>query len=206
MPKARLASARERKDTRSCGCTATFDSVRTRHPFKTHVSAELRRSFTDSECLLYIHLSPERSFVAAGVWQASRDLLQAWRDAMIRDPERFEKMRRALERAKLPFSEEYSLSSMPRGLQSYAAQPIGRWLKLTSFVVSRQLANEECATGAPCRHGGKLCRRRQTATSVCLERGGYRRSFRAKTPERHSIPLSIKCCAVKAGCSEAGDW
>ena len=62
-------------------------------PFKTHVGAELRRSFTDSECLLYMHLSPTECFIAAGVWQTGKGLLQAWRNEMSRDPGRFEKMR-----------------------------------------------------------------------------------------------------------------
>src|SRR5947209_19849702 len=55
-------------------------------PFKTHVAAELRRSFSGSQTMLYLHLAPERSFVAAGVWQPDRPRLQAWRAAMMKKP------------------------------------------------------------------------------------------------------------------------
>jgi uncharacterized protein (TIGR02453 family) len=113
-------------------------------PFKTHVAAELRRSFTDSECLLYLHVSPQMCFLGAGVWQTDKGLLQAWREAMIRNPARFEKMHLALQRAKLALSKEHALSGMPRGMQNYEHEPVGPWLKLTSFVVSRQLSVEDC--------------------------------------------------------------
>jgi uncharacterized protein (TIGR02453 family) len=117
-----------------------------KRPFKTHVGADLRRSFTDSECLLYVHLSPDESFTAAGVWQPARDLLQAWRKAMVHDPARFEKMIWGLKRGKLELSEQHTLSGMPRGLAQYSCEPIGRWLKLTSFVVHRPLTTKECAS------------------------------------------------------------
>ena len=113
-------------------------------PYKTHVGAELRRSFTDSECLLYIHISPEECFTAAGLWQTSKGLLQVLRTAMVRDPQRFEKVLSALKRAKLALSENYALSGMPRGLQQYTDEPIGRWLKLTSFIVQRPLSVKDC--------------------------------------------------------------
>lgn len=114
-------------------------------PFKTHVSAELRRSFSDSSCMLYFHLSPSESFVAAGVWQPERPLLQAWRNAIAEEPVRFEKMSRELARQNLELSKEPSLSSMPRGFQNYSEQSFGPWLKLTSFVVSKRLSQAECA-------------------------------------------------------------
>lgn len=114
-----------------------------KQPFKTHVSAELRRSFAGSNCLLYIHLSPEESFIAAGVWQPERPLLHAWRQAMVKHPERFEKMLFALAKKRLELGKEGTLSTMPRGFQTYAQEPVGPWLKLTSFVVSRRLERSQ---------------------------------------------------------------
>ncbi len=115
-----------------------------KRPFKTHVAAELRRSFADSECLLYIHISPQESFLGAGVWQADKDLLHAWRETMIRNPDAFERMLAALKRGNLALSTEHALAGMPRGLQNYAAEPIGPWLKLTSFILHRSLTPEDC--------------------------------------------------------------
>ena len=113
-------------------------------PFKTHVGADLRKSFVNSECLLYIHISPEESFLGAGVWQTGKDLLQAWRTKIVHAPQQFEKMVQALDRGKLALTHEHSLSSMPRGYRNFADQPIGPWLKLTSFIVRRPLKREEC--------------------------------------------------------------
>jgi uncharacterized protein (TIGR02453 family) len=112
-------------------------------PYKTHVGAEMRRAFSNSECLLYMHFSPQECFLAAGVWQTGKDLLAAWRKLMIEDPARFQKAIAALDRKKLALSEEHSLSSMPRGFQNYAEHPIGKWLKLTSFIVHRPLTTQE---------------------------------------------------------------
>ncbi len=117
---------------------------RDKRPFKTHVAAELRRSFSDSSCVLYIHLSPDESLVAAGVWQPERSLLHAWREAIAGQPERFAKMRAALARRDLDLSLEHALSGMPRGFQQYALTPAAEYLKLMSFVVSRSLQLSDC--------------------------------------------------------------
>src|SRR6202008_2363195 len=80
----------------------------------------------------------------AGVWQTGKGLLQAWRNEMSRDPGRFEKMRRALEKSDLRLATEHALSGMPRGYQNYADEPISPWLKLTSFIVHQKLAPRDC--------------------------------------------------------------
>jgi uncharacterized protein (TIGR02453 family) len=114
-------------------------------PFKTHVAAELRRSFSDSEVMLYLHFSPQESFVAAGVWQPERPLLHAWREAIAKEPQRFEEVVAKLESKGLQLSREYSLSAMPRGFHGYSDGSFSEWLKLTSFVTSRNLSRETCA-------------------------------------------------------------
>jgi uncharacterized protein (DUF2461 family) len=48
-------------------------------------------------------------------------------------------MEAALARRDLELSSEHSLSTMPRGFQSYSAESFGPRLKLTSFVVSKPL-------------------------------------------------------------------
>ena len=117
-----------------------------KQPFKTHVAAELRRSFSDSSCMLYIHLSPEESLVAAGVWQPERPLLHAWRTAISEQPARFAKVCAALTRHEIPLGKEHSLSTMPRGFQNYAQEPFAEWLKLSSFVTVSHLERSQCAT------------------------------------------------------------
>jgi uncharacterized protein (TIGR02453 family) len=112
-------------------------------PFKTHVAAELRRSFAGSQPMLYLHFAPDKSFVAAGVWQPDRTLLQAWRAAIAGKPEEIQKVAASLKRKTLALEEEYSLSSMPRGFANFAESPVARFLKLTSFVVARTLGQRD---------------------------------------------------------------
>ena len=112
-------------------------------PYKTHVAAELRRSFRDSSVMLYLHFSPAESLLGAGVWQPERPLLHAWRDEIVRQPKRFEKTIAALAKKDLELVKEHSLSMMPRGFQNYADESFGASLKLTSFVVRRDLAPAE---------------------------------------------------------------
>jgi uncharacterized protein (TIGR02453 family) len=113
-------------------------------PFKTHVAAELRRSFSGSQPMLYLHFAPDKSFVAAGVWQPDRNLLHAWRAAIAGNPGEIESVTASLKRKKLQFEEEYSLSSMPRGFATFAESPVARLLKLTSFVVARTVEQKDC--------------------------------------------------------------
>ena len=112
-------------------------------PYKTHVAAELRRSFRDSSVMLYVHFSPTESLLGAGVWQPERPLLHAWRDEIVRQPKRFEKTIAALAKKDLELVKEHSLSMMPRGFQNYADESFGASLKLTSFVVRRDLERAE---------------------------------------------------------------
>jgi uncharacterized protein (TIGR02453 family) len=111
-------------------------------PFKTHVAAELRRSFSGSQTMLYLHFAPEKSFVAAGVWQPDRTLLQAWRAAIVSRPDEIERVAASLKRKKLELAFEHSLSSMPRGLGHLGELPVARFLKLTSFVMARTIGQD----------------------------------------------------------------
>lgn len=117
-----------------------------KQPFKTHVAAELRRSFGDSTCMLYIHLSPAESLLAAGVWQPERPLLHAWRTIIAERPARFEKVCSGLARKGVELSNEQSLSNMPRGFLNYAAEPFAPWLRLTSFVAVSNLERSQCTS------------------------------------------------------------
>lgn len=108
-------------------------------PFKTHVAAELRKSFRDSEAMLYMHLHPKESFVAAGVWQPERPLLYGWRETIAKEADRFRKMEAILKSRGLALSNEYKLSKGPRGFEQYGNEPFAEALKLTSFVTSRKV-------------------------------------------------------------------
>jgi len=118
-----------------------FSSDKT--PYKTHVAAELRRSFSNSNILLYLHFSPSESLLGAGIWQPDRPLLQIWREAIAAQPQRFAGVVGALEKQKLSLNMEHSLSTMPRGFQNHADEVFAPWLKLTSFITSLPLSAKD---------------------------------------------------------------
>ncbi len=116
-----------------------------KRPFKTHVGASLMGSpgvSTHGE--LYIHVSPDESFVAAGFWMPERPFLQAWRESMVNSPAEFLRMVKSLAKGDLRLSDESSLTRLPRGYDRYADSEISEFLKLTSFVATRALRQKEC--------------------------------------------------------------
>ena len=117
-------------------------------PFKTHVGAELRRSFSDSETILYLHLDPAGPFVAAGVWQPERQLLHAWRETMAKHPDRFAGVEAGLKSHQLQLSEEYRLTRSPRGFEQYADEPLAAALRLTSFITAQKFTVKEVAASS----------------------------------------------------------
>jgi uncharacterized protein (TIGR02453 family) len=112
-----------------------------KRPYKTHVGAALHG--VKGKGGLYMHISPEESFVAAGFWMPERPFLQAWRTAMVADPNVFLRLVKSLDKRDLALSEEDRLSRLPRGFDNQTQSEIAEFLKLTSYVVDRKLQPEE---------------------------------------------------------------
>jgi uncharacterized protein (TIGR02453 family) len=111
-----------------------------KRPFKTHVGASLKAAHSKTSYgEIYVHISPDDSFVAAGFWMPERPFLQAWRNAMTEQPSAFLKVVKLLAKAQLELSLENQLTRLPRGYDNYAEEEIAKFLKLTSFVTSRQI-------------------------------------------------------------------
>jgi uncharacterized protein (TIGR02453 family) len=109
-------------------------------PFKTHVGAGLKRSAGKvGSGEVYIHVSPETSFVAAGFWMPERPFVNAWRAALGRDPERFLKVVAHLKKQGLEMNAEKPLVRLPRGYQQHAGKPIEPYLKMISYTVWRPM-------------------------------------------------------------------
>lgn len=116
-----------------------------KRPFKTHVSASLMGSpGVSSHGELYIHISPDESFLAAGFWMPERLFLQAWRESMVNSPAAFLRMVKSLGKGDLRLSDENALTRLPRGYDRYAGNEISGFLKLTSFVTTRVLRQKDC--------------------------------------------------------------
>jgi uncharacterized protein (TIGR02453 family) len=68
-------------------------------PFHTYVGASLRRPSSKTGGEIYIHISSENSFVAAGFWMPPRQVLHAWRERMTADPKAFQQSLESLTEA-----------------------------------------------------------------------------------------------------------
>jgi len=112
-----------------------------KRPYKTHVAAALHG--VKGKGGVYIHVSPEESFLAAGFWMPDRPFLQAWRTAMVADPKAFLRLVKSLTKNDLALSDEDRLSRLPRGFDNQAQSEVAEFLKLTSYVVGRKLQPKE---------------------------------------------------------------
>jgi uncharacterized protein (TIGR02453 family) len=118
---------------------------RDKSPYKTNLGTYLPyRGMRGAPGGLYVHIAPKESFVAAAFYQLDREPLQRWREAMAADPKRFEAVVRALARNGIALSEQHdALKRMPRGFEALAESPIAPYLKLSSFMVSRKLSDDD---------------------------------------------------------------
>jgi len=111
-------------------------------PYKTHAGAVISRSGDHkSNGVVYIHVQPEQSFLAAGFWHPETKLLRAWRARMAADPGTFAGIAEALMRHGLPLEKTDTLKRMPRGFENYSDDEIAPMLKLKSFVVIRKVSD-----------------------------------------------------------------
>jgi uncharacterized protein (TIGR02453 family) len=117
-------------------------------PFHTHVGTFLKQSHNKTSLGgLYLHISPEMSFVGAGFWMPERPFVQAWRKAMAEDPKRFARVLTALKRHELELMREKPLTRLPRGFEGQAGSPLEDVFKLVSYVVRREIDSDEYSSG-----------------------------------------------------------
>jgi uncharacterized protein (TIGR02453 family) len=87
-------------------------------PYKTHAGAVMTRSGGKNDPgVLYVHISPEGCFVAAGFHMPEPETLRKIREAIRAKPARFTSIVKALEKAALKFSDYDRLTRVPRGFE-----------------------------------------------------------------------------------------
>jgi uncharacterized protein (TIGR02453 family) len=107
-------------------------------PYKTHVGAVVTRSGDKGDAgVVYIHIEPGASFVAAGFWRPDNQFLRRWRRRMADDPEGWLSMVETLASGGMPVVADEPLKRMPRGFEEHAESPLAPWLKGRSFTASR---------------------------------------------------------------------
>ena len=111
-----------------------------KRPYQTHASAALTRDGEKhSPGVLYIHIDPKGSFVAAGFYCPEPPILLAMRQGLVAQPAGWGKVERALLKADLPLLSDDTLVRVPRGFEDVAPK-LAEVLKLKSWVVRRELS------------------------------------------------------------------
>lgn len=109
-------------------------------PYRTHIGATLSRDGRKlSPGMVYVHVSPERSFVALGTYHPASEELAAIRAAIANKQKRWLNIIHEMREAGLELSTEDMLKRLPRGYESFADSPVADYLKRRSFIVRRDL-------------------------------------------------------------------
>ena len=113
-------------------------------PYKTNVGAALYREGDKARPgLLFIHVEPGRSFVAAGFYHPEPPLLKAIRTAIAGDPTGFGRMVEVLGANGLELGMGEPLARMPKGFEEFAETPVAEVLRSRSFIVSKPLLDDD---------------------------------------------------------------
>ena len=112
--------------------------------YKTHAGAVLTRSGGRRDPgVLYIHVAPGESMVAAGFWHPEAALLGRLRRAVFADPDDFLSIADRLAAAGCPLSSDDKLSRPPRGFEGAKDTPVADYVGWKSFTAHRMLSDPE---------------------------------------------------------------
>ncbi len=115
-------------------------------PYKTHAGATLTRDGEKlTQGLLYIHIDPKGSFVAAGFHEPEPGQLLRMRQAVAEDPKAWGKVEAALSKNGLELTREAVLTRVPKGFER-APVAVAEALKLKWWIVERKLSPAEIGT------------------------------------------------------------
>ncbi|MDQ7040926.1 MAG: DUF2461 domain-containing protein [Rhodothermus sp.] len=114
-----------------------------KRPYKTHIGAVLSRTGSRRELgVVYIHVEPGASFLAAGFWKPGPAFLLRWRQRMLQESETFLELVRHLQAHDLPLKTDTMLKRMPRGFEAAAGRPVAPYLRWHSCLVSQDVPDE----------------------------------------------------------------
>ena len=112
--------------------------------YKTHQGAVLTRSGNKRDPgLLYVHLAPGESMVAAGFWHPEPPLLTRLRRAIVADPDGFLTIADGLAAAGAPLSSDGRLSRPPRGFEIERDSRAAEYVCWKSFTAHAPLSDAE---------------------------------------------------------------
>lgn len=117
--------------------------------YKTHAGAVLTRSGNKRDPgLLYLHIEPGASMVAAGFWHPEPALLSRLRRAILDDPEGFLAIADAMAAAGCPIASDRKLSRPPRGFEAAKGTPSADYVCWSSFTAHAMLSDPDMQSPA----------------------------------------------------------
>ena len=112
--------------------------------YKTHAGAVLTRSGGRGDPgVLYIHLAPGKSMIAAGFWHPEPALLTRLRRTILDDPERFLAMACRLAAAGYPIGSDDRLTRPPRGFEATKGSTVAEHVCWKSFTTHAPLTDAQ---------------------------------------------------------------
>ena len=106
-----------------------------KEPYNTHGSLILSRDGTKKENgFVYLHFSNERCFIASGFYALSGEEMRAFRELILREPEEFAKLVKALENKGHRFDLSETLKRNPRGFESVEDARLQAWIRLKNYT------------------------------------------------------------------------
>jgi uncharacterized protein (TIGR02453 family) len=112
--------------------------------YKTHAGAVLTRSGTRRDPgVLYLHVAPGESMVAAGFWHPDPALLAGLRRAILDDPKSFLTIAEGFAAAGSPLSSDERLIRPPRGFEAAKGTPVAEYVCWKSFTGHAALSDAE---------------------------------------------------------------
>ena len=117
--------------------------------YKTHAGAVLTRSGQKRDPgVLYVHVAPVESMVAAGFWHPEPGVLSRLRQSILADPDAFLAVAEGLDAAGSPISSDERLSRPPRGFEAAKGTKVAEYIGWKSFTAHAALGDAEMQSPA----------------------------------------------------------
>jgi len=117
--------------------------------YKTHAGAVLTRSGQKRDPgVLYVHVAPVESMVAAGFWHPEPGVLSRLRQSILADPDAFLAVAEGLDAAGSPISSDERLSRPPRGFEAAKGTKVAEYIGWKSFTAHAALSDAEMQSSA----------------------------------------------------------
>lgn len=121
---------------------------RDKSPYKTNLGAVLSRDGSKRSLgLLYLHLDPKGSFVAAGVYQPEPDELKRIRRRVVEKPRAFRAATARLAKAGLALDPEGALKRLPKGFEEVEGADLQAAVRLKNLIVLKPVSEAGLGKG-----------------------------------------------------------